>query len=639
MLSTSLPSYLWGDAILTAAHLINRMPSRILHLQTPLDCLKESYPSTRLVSEVPLRVFGCTAYVHNFGPNQTKFTPRAQACVFVGYPLHQCSYKCFHSSSRKYFVTMDVTFCENRPYFPVSHLQGESVSKESNSTFEFVESTPITVSDIDPHPIVLPTYQVPWKTYYRRNLRKEVGSPTSQPPALVQDFEPPRDQGMENPTKPYTNNTMSENDKSDVAVLENMEEKNREDETEVRIETSNDEDEQSHTRKLDEYDPSLEIPIALRKGTKSCTKHPICNYVSYDNLSPQFRSFTACLDSTIIPKNIYTALECPEWKNAVMEEMKALEKNRTWEICVLPKGHKTVGCKWVFSLKYKADGTLDRHKARLVAKGFTQTYGIDYSETFSPIAKLNTVRVLLSVVVNKDWPLYQLDVKNAFLNGDLVEEVYMSPHQDLKPNLVSIFTTFVKSQGYSQGHSDHTLFTKASKTGKIAILIVYVDDIVLTGDDQTEISLLKQRMGDEFEIIDLENLKYFLGMDVARSKEGISVSQRKYTLDLLTETGMLGCRPADTPIEFNCKLGNSDDQVPVDKEQYQRLVGKLIYLSHTRPDISFAVSVVSQFMQAPYEKHMEAVNRILRYLKNTPGKGLMFRKTNRKTIEAYIDSD
>ncbi|KAA0036485.1 Cysteine-rich RLK (receptor-like protein kinase) 8 [Cucumis melo var. makuwa] len=319
--------------------------------------------------------------------------------------------------------------------------------------------------------------------------------------------------------------------------------------------------------------------------------------------------------------------------------MKALEKNRTWEICALPKGHKTVGCKWVFSLKYKADGMLDRHKARLVARGFTQTYGIDYSETFSPVAKLNTVRVLLSVVVNKDWSLYQLDVKNAFFNGDLVEEVYMSPCQDLKPNLVGRFTTFVKSQGYSQGHSDHILFTKVSKTGKITILIVYMDDIVLTGDDQTKISQLKQRMGDEFKTMDLGNLKYFLGMEVARSKEGISVSQRKYTLDLLTETGMLGCRPTDTPIEFNYKLGNSDDQVPVDKEQYQCFVGKLIYLFHTRPDIFFAMSVVSQFMQALYEKHMEAVNRILRYLKNTPSKGLMFRKTNRKTIEAYTDSD
>ncbi|KAL0560812.1 hypothetical protein IC582_001226 [Cucumis melo] len=146
-------------------------------------------------------------------------------------------------------------------------------------------------------------------------------------------------------------------------------------------------------------------------------------------------------------------------------------------------------------------------------------------------------------------------------------------------------------------------------------------------------------MGNEFEIKDFENLKYFLGMEVVRSKESISLSQRKYTLDLLTKTSMLRCRPADTPIEFNCKLGNSDDQVSVDKEQYQRLTGKLIYLSHTRLDISFVVSVVSQFMQAPHEEHMEAVKRILRDLKTTSNKGLMFRKTKRKTIEAYTDSD
>ncbi|KAL4021200.1 hypothetical protein IC575_019992 [Cucumis melo] len=406
---------------------------------------------------------------------------------------------------------------------------------------------------------------------------------------------------------------MSENDRSDATVLENMEEKNRGDETEVKIETSNDEAEQGHTRKHDEYDPSLDLPIALRKGIRSCTKHSISNYVSYENLSPQFRAFTTSLDSTTIPKNIYIALEYPEWKNAVMEEMKALEKNNIWEICALPKGHKPVGCKWVFTLTYKADGTLDRHKAR----------------------------VLLSVAVNKDWHLYQLDVKNAFLNGDLVEEVYMSPPSGfeaqfgqqvckLQKSLYGLkqsprawfdrFTTFVKSQGYSQGHSDHTLFTKVFETGKIAVLIVYVDDIVLSRDDQAEISQLKQRMGNGFEIKDLENLKYFLGMEVARSKEGISVSQRKYNLDLLTKTGMLGCRLVDTPIEFNCKLGNSDDQVSVDKEQYQRLCCQPVYA-------------------APYEQHMEAVKRILRYLKTTFGKGLMFRKTDKKTFEAYTNSD
>ncbi|TYK14469.1 Cysteine-rich RLK (receptor-like protein kinase) 8 [Cucumis melo var. makuwa] len=325
-----------------------------------------------------------------------------------------------------------------------------------------------------------------WKTL--QNL-------TSQPSALVQDSEPPQGQG--------------------------------------------------HTRKLDEYNPSLDIPIALRKGTKSYTKHPICNYVSYDNLSPQFRAFTASLNSTIIPKNIYTTLECPEWKNVVMEEMKALEKNRTWEICALPKGHKTVGCKCVFSLKYKAYGTLDRHKARPCG-GSLHEPPLGFEAQFGQqVCKLQK-----SLYGLKQSPRVWFDR----------------------------FTTFVESQGYSQGHFDHTLFIKVPKTGKIVVLIVYVDDVVLTVDDQTEISQLKPRMGDEFEMKDLENLKYFLGMEVARSKEGIFVSQRKYTLDLPTETSMLGCHPVDTFIKFNCKLGNSDDQVPVDKELYQRLVASLCKL-------------------------------------------------------------
>ena len=146
-------------------------------------------------------------------------------------------------------------------------------------------------------------------------------------------------------------------------------------------------------------------------------------------------------------------------------------------------------------------------------------------------------------------------------------------------------------------------------------------------------------MGYEFEINNLGNMKYFLGIEVSRSKEGISASQRKYVIDLLAETDMLGCHLASTPVEFNCKLGNSGDQVPVDKERYRRLAGKLIYLSHTCSNISFVVNVANQFMQTPYEEHMEAVNKILRYLKTTPGKGLMLRKTDRKTIKVYADSN
>ncbi|RVW85208.1 Retrovirus-related Pol polyprotein from transposon RE1 [Vitis vinifera] len=278
--------------------------------------------------------------------------------------------------------------------------------------------------------------------------------------------------------------------------------------------------------------------------------------------------------------------------------MRALEKNHTWEVMGLPKGKTTVGCKWVFTVKYNSNGSLERYKARLVAKGFTQTYGIDYLETFAPVAKLNTVRVLLSIAANLDWPLQQLDVKNAFLNGNLEEEVYMDP---------------------PPGFDEHF----GSKVW----------------DHVTEMDRLKKSLALEFEIKDLGSLRYFLGMEVARSKRGIVVSQRKYILDLLKETGMSGCRPADTPIDPNQKLGDTNDGNLVNTTRYQKLVGKLIYLSHTRPDIAFAVSIVSQFMHSPYEVHLEAVYRILRYLKSTPGKGLFFKKSEQKTIEAYTDAD
>lgn len=199
------------------------------------------------------------------------------------------------------------------------------------------------------------------------------------------------------------------------------------------------------------------------------------------------------------------------------------------------------------------------------------------------------------------------------------------------------FTRVIKGEGYQQGHSDHTMFFRQAKDGKKTILIVYVDDIILTGDDSMEIERLKSTLTMEFETRDLGQMKYFLGMEVARSKKGISVSQRKYVTDLLKETGMLGCKPSDTPIESGKKTSNVGE--PVDRERYQRLVGKLIYLSHTRPDIAFAVSVASQHMHSPKEAHLEAVYKILRYLKGSPGRGLFFKKSNCRDIEMFTDAD
>lgn len=196
-----------------------------------------------------------------------------------------------------------------------------------------------------------------------------------------------------------------------------------------------------------------------------------------------------------------------------------------------------------------------------------------------------------------------------------------------------------KKEGFTQCHSDHTMFVKHSLEGKITLFIVYVDDIVITGDDHNQIDHLKSFLVREFEVKNLGQLKYFLGMEVARTKHGIYMSQRKYTLDLLQETGMLGCKAANTSIEPANQNSSEDDSPPTDKTRYQSLVGKLIYLTHTRSDIGFAVSMASRHMSNPTDVHEKAMRRILQYLKGTLGKGLYFKKNSDKGIEVYTNLD
>lgn len=200
------------------------------------------------------------------------------------------------------------------------------------------------------------------------------------------------------------------------------------------------------------------------------------------------------------------------------------------------------------------------------------------------------------------------------------------------------FRLAMKKFGYTQSNADHTLFLKRASE-KLIALIIYVDDMVVTGNDPEDMSNLKSCLYSEFDMKDLGGLKYFLGIEVIRSEKGIFLSRRKYVIDLLKETGMLGCEPIGSPMEQNHGLEECFDQVPADKEQYQRLVGRLIYLSHTRPDIAYAVSVVSRFMYNPGQQHMDAVIRILRYLKSAPGRGLMFSKHGHLNISGYTDSD
>ncbi|RVX06246.1 Copia protein [Vitis vinifera] len=564
------PNYFWGEAILTATYLINRMPSRVLTFQSPRQLFLKQFPHTRVASsDLPLKVFGCTAFVHVYPQNRSKFAPRANKCIFLGYSPTQKGYKCYSPTNKRFYTTMDVSFFEHVFFYPKFHVQGESMN-EHQVWESRLEGAPSFHSE-SPNPSQFAPTEL------------STPMPSSVQPAQHTNVPSPVTIQSPMPIQPTASQLANENLQVYIRRRKRQELEHGSQSACGQYIDSNSslpEENIGEDRAGEVLIPSIDdstLPIALRKGVRRCTDHPIGNYVTYEGLSPSYRAFATSLDDTQVPNTIQEALKISEWKKAVQDEIDALEKNGTWTITDLPVGKRPVGCKWIFTIKYKADGSVERFKARLVARGFTQSYGIDYQETFCSCTKLNTIRILLSLAVNQDWCLQQLDIKNAFLNGDLEEEVYM----EIPPGF---------EESMAKNQADHTLFVKKSHTGKMAILIVYVDDIILSGNDMEELQNLKKYLSEEFEVKDLGNLKYFLGMEVARSRKGIVVSQRKYILDLLKETGMLGCKPIDTPMDSQKKLGIEKESTPIDRRRYQRLVGRLIYLSHTRPDIGFAVS-------------------------------------------------
>ena len=273
------------------------------------------------------------------------------------------------------------------------------------------------------------------------------------------------------------------------------------------------------------------------------TIYSLSSVLSYDALSKEHLKYTVAISSNIEPHTYDEACQHPEWITAMKKKIKALQDNRTWYITELPPNKTPIGCKWVYKIKRKADGTIERYKARLVAKGFTQLEGIDYLDTFSPVAKHTTIRLILALAAAKNWHLHQLDVDNAFLHGDLNEEAYMIPPsglKDIKHNQVCKLTkslyglkqascqwfaklsSFLISINYIQYQSDHSLFVKKTPT-TFTTLVIYVDDIVLAGDSLEEIENIKCQLNNSFKIKDLGHLKYFLGLEVARSRKGIHV--------------------------------------------------------------------------------------------------------------------
>ncbi|GKD23982.1 ribonuclease H-like domain-containing protein, partial [Tanacetum coccineum] len=360
---------------------------------------------------------------------------------------------------------------------------------------------------------------------------------------------------------------------------------------------------------------------------ESKVKYGIEKYVGYSKLNSENYCFITQLNKTREPKSYFKASKYPHWTDAINQEMDALLSNGTWEMVELPEGRKAIGSKWIYKIKFRSSGEIDRYKARLVAQGFGQ----------------------------------KEDVNNAFLYGDLEEVVYMKPPERyfpsdkevcrLKKSLygskqaprqwnAKLNSTLIEN-GFSQSKSDYSLYTKYDK-GVFLTLLVYVDDIIIIGNNVSEIKKFKVYLKSKYMIKDLGKLKYFLGIEIVDTEKGICLNQIKYMLDLLSEYGMLACKPVKTPLPSKLVISNEateKDLVLDNITDYQKLMGKLIYLTNTRPDISYDVHHLSQFMHSPLKSHLKIAFQICRYLKGCPGLGIHIVKDSGMSLTAFSDVD
>ena len=365
-------------------------------------------------------------------------------------------------------------------------------------------------------------------------------------------------------------------------------------------------------------------------------------------------------------KQAFASEDAEEWRHAMRTEMESLHKNKTWTLVDKPKDRKIVKNKWVFKVKRDANGEIQRYKARLVAKGFSQVAGVDYSETFAPVIRHSSLRVLFALAVQNDLRMEHLDVETAFLQGDLEEDIFMyQPEGFVQKGTETKVCKLNKALyglkqasrawnlkvcevlgnlGFERSQHDPCVFIRTTKK-TFLVIVLYVDDFFLFHNSSSEAESVKRKLQEKFILKDLGALSYALGMQLERTRgtDGSSylrVNQKQYIVNLLEKYGMTSAKTAATPLELNFKV--SPDKPPINTVPYQELVGSLLYLSVcTRPDITYAVSYLSQFNVAHTQEHWQAAKRVLRYLKGTMDIGLTYSKCEamNSRLIGFVDAD
>lgn len=640
MSESNMSSGFWAESIAVANHVRNRCPSRSLDGKSPFEIWREKLPDLS-----HLRTFGCKVVILNKALNKGKMDNPGKVGYFVGYSDVSKGYRVWVPAERRIEVSRDVSFINQ---FMSTQKQDEFVSEE---------------------------------VFGKLNLEKE----PDERRCAVFDFQPKEE--------------IQQGDQIHEDDIEAVDEDDLEAANDDHIEAVDESDiENADDNYSTDEEPFLGFeqvrarntagrPRILRTGQRGRPKI-IRNAQRLEAINEHAQNYAGVAE---IPIN--EALSGPdamEWEQSIEDEFTALIKNGTWVLQDCPEGRNIIGCRIVLINKYNNDGTIERRKARLVAKGYAQKPGVDFNETFAPVSRLGSIRLIMALAVEHDLIVHQVDIATAFLNGHLDESIFMEL-PDLFPEMLQKIAVKEKKMSVdssNQGNASkmlnqlkkgnqvcllkkaiyglkqagrqwhkkldevlHHLGLKstnadpcvyvASRKEDIIIVITYVDDMIFASNSISWLTQLKLELRRFFEVKDPGKIKRCLGMEFNQIDDSIEVSQRIFIQEILKKFGMQDSKPVSTPMCLGVKLTKPENYSTQDQKKYsfRELIGALLYLAvGTRPDIAYTVNWLSQFNNCYQKDHWIAAKRVLRYLQRTSDLGLKFVKTG-NPLHAYVDAD
>ncbi|GJT75083.1 putative ribonuclease H-like domain-containing protein [Tanacetum coccineum] len=689
---SKLPTKFWAEAVSTACYVHNRVLIVKPHNKTPYELFRGFKPAINF-----MKPFGCHVTILNTLDHLGKFDGKSDEGYFVGYSLSSKAFRVYNTRTRKVEENLHVGFLENKPmiegtgpswlfdidsltqsmnYVPVT--AGTNTNVSAGTQGELNAGTSIGVDGSSQDCIIMPI----WKdtTYFNskhvsiKDLKtvspdqehgddghndenddqdksipdsspKEVNSADSQ----VNTASPKVDTGS--PTLNIAESPLNTADSKDKSRSSSPSQ-------DTHLDYYNDEDEPEV--ELGNIPDSYAVPTTPH--TRIQKDHPSKNVIGDLQSSMQTRRMLNpnSEQGFIEPNRVSKALSDPTWVEAMQEELLQFELQKVWILVDLPKGNRPIGLKWIFKNKTDERGIIIRNKARLVAQGHTQEEGIDYDDVFAPVARIEAIKLFLAYASFMGFMVYQMDGKSAFLYGTIEEEVYVCQPLGFEdpefPNKVykvvkalyglhqaprawyETLANYLLSNGFHRGKIDPTLFIKRHK-GDILLVQVYVDDIIFGSTKKEMCDDFEKLMKDKFQMSSMGELTFFLGLQVKQKKDGIFISQDKYVAEILRKFNYTDVKSASTTIDLEKPFTKDGDAEDVDVHLYRSMIGSLMYLTASRPDIMFAVCVCARFQVTPKTSLLTAVKRIFRYLKGKPTLGLWYARDSPFELVAYTDSD